>query len=111
MRKKIFDILNKLYPTYSLGQHTGLCTSPYIVVKFEEQMTSNNNSDCGWRIFKVLCYCPKSSIAPLDGMVESAKVNLEAKGFEATGNITPDFLDDTVQGYMSSIEFRIPKEI
>lgn len=111
MRKKIFDILKTLYPTYAVGQHEGLCTSPYLVLKFNEQMTSINNDNCGWQFFKVMCYCPKSSIAPLDGMIEKAKQTLTANGFEFTGNITPDFLDDTKQAFMKSIEFRIPKEV
>lgn len=111
MRKKIFNILSKLYPTYAIGQHEGLCTSPYLVLKFNEHMTSMNNSSCGWQLFKVLCYCPKSSIAPLDEMIDKVKQALTSNGFENTGNITPDFLDDTKQAFMRSIEFRIPKEV
>lgn len=111
MRKKIFDILKTLYPTYAVGQHEGLCTSLYLVLKFNEQMKSMSNTQYGWQFFKVMCYCPKSSIAPLDTMIEKVKQALIANGFEFTGNITPDFLDETVQGYMRAIEFRIPKEI
>lgn len=110
MRKKIFDILNVVYSTYAIGQHQGQCTNPYLVLKFSEQLTSVNNNSCGWQSFKVLCYCPKNSIAPLDTMINKVKEALEID-FEFTGNITPDFLDDTVQAYIRSIEFRIPKEV
>ncbi|MBE6067765.1 MAG: hypothetical protein E7211_08745 [Clostridium lundense] len=110
MRKKIFDLLKPLYPTYSIGQHTGQCTSPYVVIKLGGQSASINNSIAGWQVFEVMCYCPKSSIVPLDDMIEKVK-NALKHDFEYTGNITPDYLDEDKLAFMRSIKFRIPKEV
>lgn len=110
MRKNIFDLLKSLYPVYSIGQHTGQCISPYVVLKFNGQSSSINNKNAGWQVFEVMCYCPKSSIVPLDGMIEEVKNALKSE-FEYTGNITPDYLDEDKLAFMRSIQFRIPKEV
>lgn len=110
MRKKIFYILKGLYPVYFIGQHTGQCTSPYLVLKFGNQSTSINNNIAGWQVFEAMCYCPKSSIVPLDDMIEKVK-NALKNDFEYTGNITPDYLDEDKLAFMRSIQFRIPKEV
>lgn len=110
MRKRIYDTLIALYPTHSVGQVSGTCTSPYLVVKFNNQEMSTSNKRAGWQNFEVLCYCPKKSILTIDTMVAAVKNALKGE-FEFTGNITPDYLDEAKMAYMRSIKFRIPKEV
>lgn len=110
MRKKIFDILNSIYPTYAVGQHENECISPYLVLRFNNQDRSITGALGGFQIFEVLVYVPYSSISDLDDLLENIKIALISdNSIESTDNITPDFRDTTVHAYMRSIKFRCPK--
>lgn len=110
MRKRIFDKLNILYPTYFTGQHSGICAEPIIVIKYGNSSSSSNTSKAGWQIFEVMVYAPISSILVLDEMEENVLSSLK-NDFEFTGDITPDFIDTDKQAWMRSIKYRIPKTI
>lgn len=109
-RKQIFDVIDPVYPCYAIGEHEGICIEPYVVLKFDNQVTSINNSNCGWQGVQVMCYAPKSDITVLDEMIDNIKKVLEDI-LEFTGNITPEFLDDDVKAYTRSMSYRIPKEV
>ena len=108
MRKKIFDILNLLYPTYAIGQHENDCVSPYLVLKFNTQDKSLGSELGGWQTLEVMVYIPDSSISPMEDILGQVKEALKSI-LEVTSNVTPDFKDTTVHAYMRSIQFRQPK--
>jgi len=109
MRKKIFDLLNVMYSTYAIGQHSGYCEDPYVVLKFNSQEKSMSGALGGFQTFEVLAYVPDSSIVSLDSMIESIRTILITEGFECTDRIGPDFNDTSIKAYMRSIEFRNPR--
>lgn len=109
-RKKIFDILDPLYPCYAIGEHKGECTEPYIVLKFDTQLASMNNGQCGWQFVHVFCYVPLGDITALDDMVIKAQEALKDK-LEFTGDITPELIEDEKKAYFRRLKYKIPKEV
>lgn len=109
-RKEIFDLLDPVYETYAIGEHEGECTEPYIVLKFENQLRSMNNTNCGWQVVHVFLYCPLGDITVLDDMIP--KVQRVLKGhLEFTGDITGELIDDTKKAYFRRLKYTIPKEV
>jgi hypothetical protein len=108
MRKIIFDILNALYPSYAMGQHKGLCNSPYLVIKFNTQSRSVSMALGAFQSFEVLVYIPDSSITGMEDKLDEVTKALTSQGFESVNSITPDYHDAEVQAFMRSAQFRIP---
>ena len=110
MRKKLFDILDPIYPCYAIGEHQGECIEPYVVLKFDNQIQSMNNANCGWQFVHVFCYVPLSDITILDNMVETTQKALK-QHLEFTGDITPELIDDQKKAYFRRLKYRIPREV
>lgn len=109
IRKRIFDVLDPIYPCYAIGEHQGECVEPYAVLKFDNQLQSMNNSQCGWQFVHVFCYAPLGDITVLDDMIPRVKSAL--KGIlEDTGEITPEAIEEK-RAYFRRIKYRIPKEV
>ncbi|WP_443660493.1 hypothetical protein [Clostridium algidicarnis] len=109
-RKEIFDILNPIYPCYAIGEHQGECIGPYIVLKFDNQMASMNNANCGWQFVHVFLYAPIGDITILDDMAMRVQKALKGK-LEFTGDITPELIEDEKKAYFRRLKYRIPKEV
>lgn len=109
-RKEIFDILDPLYPCYAIGEHQGECKAPYAVLKFDNQVQSMNNANCGWQFVHVFLYAPLGDITVLDDMAIKAQEALKGN-LEFTGDITPELIDDDKQAYFRRLKYRIPKEV
>lgn len=109
-RKDMFDILDPVFPCYAIGEHQGECTEPYVVLKFDSQIQSMNNSQCGWQFVHVFLYTPLGDITVLDDMLDKIKKALKGN-LEFTGDITPELIDDEKQAYFRRLKYRIPKEV
>ncbi|KIN80206.1 hypothetical protein [Clostridium botulinum] len=109
-RKEIFDLVDPIYPCYAIGEHEGECIKPYVVLKFENQLSSMNNSQCGWQFVHVFLYCPLGDITVLDDMVIKAQEVLKGK-LEFTGDIAPELIDNEKKAYFRRLKYRIPKEV
>ncbi len=109
-RKEIFDLVDPVYPCYVIGEHEGECIKPYVVLKFENQLSSMNNSQCGWQFVHVFLYCPLGDITVLDDMVIKAQEVLKGK-LEFTGDIAPELIDNEKKAYFRRLKYRIPKEV
>lgn len=110
IRKRLFDVLDPIYPCYAIGEHQGECIKPYAVLKFDNQLQSMNNSQCGWQFVHVFCYAPLGDITVLDDMIPRVKSAL--KGIlEDTGEITPEAIEEEKKAYFRRIKYRIPKEV
>lgn len=109
-RKEIFDFLDPVYPTYAIGEHQGECTGTYIVLKFENQVKSMNNANCGWQFVHVFLYCPLGDITVLDNMVEKVRKALKGN-LEFTGDITPELIESEKKAYFRRLKYKIPKEV
>jgi hypothetical protein len=110
LRVELMTILDNVAPTYSVGQKTGECLEPYLVLRINELNIAIDNDIGGWQNFEVLAYVPIRSIEPLDGLVSSLITTLKSKGFEF-GGATPDYPDTNINAYMRSVRFRKPKGI
>ncbi|MCY6372464.1 hypothetical protein [Clostridium ganghwense] len=109
-RQELFNLLDPVYPTYAIGEHKGECIESYIVLKFDGQLTSMNNSQCGWQFVHIFLYAPLGDITILDDMILEVKQALKNK-LEDTGEITPEIIDSDKKAYMRRIKYRIPKEV
>ncbi|MBU3102993.1 hypothetical protein [Clostridium gasigenes] len=109
-RKEIFDLIDPLYPCYAIGEHQGECTESYVVLKFDNQMQSMNNSQCGWQFVHVFLYVPLADINLLDDMIKIIQPAIR-KNLEPTGDITPELIDDEKKAYFRRIKYKIPKEV
>ncbi|WP_238884524.1 hypothetical protein [Clostridium sp. YIM B02551] len=109
-RKEIFDILDPVYPCYAIGEHEGLCKEPHIVLKFDNQINSLNNSQGGWQIIHIFCYVPLGDITELDQMIIKVKELLKGK-LEDTGTVTPEIIDESIKAYTRRLTYKKPKEV
>lgn len=106
----MFDIIDPIYPCYAIGEHKGECLTPYVVLKFDNQLQSMNNSQCGWQYVHVFLYAPLGDITVLDKMVIDIKKELKGR-LEDTGEITPEIIEEEKKAYSRRIKYRIPKEV
>lgn len=109
MRKKIFNLINPLFPCYAIAEHKGECLSPYVVLKFNNQMSSVSNSHFGWQFITLFLYAPLGDITVLDDMIMPIKTAM--KDFEFTGDITPEQIEESKKAYFRILKYRIPKEL
>lgn len=109
-RKQIFDVLDPVYPCYAIGEHQGECITPYIVLKFDGQLPSVNNTQCGWQFVHVFLFAPLCDITVLDEMVKQVQDILKTL-LEFTGEITPEIIDDNAKAYSRRLKYIIPKEV
>lgn len=109
-RKDIFNLIDPIYPTYAIGEHKGECTEPYTVLKFDNQLSSMNNSQFGWQVVHVFCYAPLGDITVLDDMITKIQKQLKTH-LEFTGDITSELIDDEKKAYFRRLKYRIPKEV
>lgn len=109
-RKDIADIIASKYPCFAIGTNKGECTKPYAVLKYDTQLNSVRNIQCGWQYIHIFCYVPKINILELDDMVEDVVTLLKDK-LEFTGEITQDLLEEEKQAFSRRLKFRIPKEV
>ena len=112
-RKEIFTLLNKVYPTYSIGQHYKHDEKPYIVLKAMQQSTGIDGSQLGChQYYNILCYVPDTSIASLDIMVKRISDMIKPiEGVEIAGTKAEDFHETEIGMYMRYLEIRVPKEV
>lgn len=109
MRKRIFDLINPVFPCFAIGEHKGECISPYVVLKFDNQLTSVSNSHCGWQFFTLFLYAPLGDITVLDDMIKP--IQKVMKDFEFTGEISTEQIEESKKAYFRVLKFRIPKEV
>ena len=111
-RVDLFQILNSIYECYNVGEHVGEIKDPYVVIKYENQITGVNICG-GWQYVNIFCYAPLYDITILDDMCTDVVATLKSykDEIEFTGEITPEIVDDKVKAYCRRIKYRIPKEV
>ena len=105
LQKNGFDV-------YSPGVKSGVCESPYVVVKHDgggriPGISTNND------VYDILVYVPKQSYSELEVQVMSVKIAM--KKLEPMilpyGSETPSFYDDGFQAHMISIQYKNYKKM
>lgn len=112
-RKAIFDLINKVYPVYSVGQHYQHDDNPYVILKATQQQVDTGGSQLGgFQNYDIMCYVPATSILQLDEMLKRIKdIIVPIEGLEFTGDMNEDFHDTEINMYMRYLQIRVPKEI
>ena len=112
-RKSIFDIINKVYKTYSVGQHYVHDNEPYVILKaIQQQVDPSGSQSGGFQYYNIMCYVPATSILQLDEMLVRIKdIFKPIKEVEFTGSLNEDFHETEIDMYMRYLEIRVPKEV
>lgn len=99
---------SKGFDVYSLGQHKGLCTSPYIVLRNNGSITQYGVAD---RRYEILMYVPFDKYSQMEEFTESVKDAMSElfPHVKLADDEQPHYPDDDVNGYMTSIIYSAPK--
>ena len=94
------------FDVYSIGQHKGICTNPYIVIKENGESeiagTSLTND-----IVELLIYYPVGTYSKLNEYKQSILYTMKLlKGIRRVVEPMPTIIDDDKKAYMTSFTFR-----
>ena len=97
---------NNGFDVYSIGQHRGICTSPYIVIKENGESeiagTSLTND-----IVELLVYYPIGTYSKLNEYKQSTLYAMKLlKGIRRVVEPMPTIIDDDKKAYMTSFTYR-----
>jgi hypothetical protein len=113
MWEEIFQKLNnKGLNPFPIGQHVGLCTENYCVVREGQQSPSVSGNRAGSRLVEVILFVPIGSYIQADVYATAIRAALkELSAIRKTESETPWITDDEVEAYTSSIEYQILKKM
>lgn len=96
------------FAVFSLGQHRGKCTEPYLVLRnngglLEQGLTGQE--------YEVLLYYPATRYSQFEDYIEQVKetMNLLFPVLRLVDAEQPHYLDDEIEGYMTSLIYRVWK--
>ena len=94
------------FDVYSIGQHRGICASPYIVIKENGESeiagTSLTND-----IVELLIYYPIGTYSKLNEYKQSTLYAMKLlKGIRRVVEAMPTVIDDDKKAYMTSFTYR-----
>lgn len=97
---------NNGFDVYSIGQHKGICTNPYIVVKENGESeivgTSLTND-----IVELLIYYPVGTYSKLNEYKQSVLYTMKLlKGIRRVIDPMPTIIDDDKKAYMTSFTYK-----
>ena len=97
---------NNGFDVYSIGQHEGICTNPYIVVKENGESeivgTSLTND-----IVELLIYYPVGTYSKLNEYKQSVLYTMKLlKGTRRVIDPMPTIIDDDKKAYMTSFPYK-----
>lgn len=97
---------NNGFDVYSIGQHEGICTNPYIVVKENGESeivgTSLTND-----IVELLIYYPVGTYSKLNEYKQSVLYTMKLlKGIRRVIDPMPTIIDDDKKAYMTSFIYK-----
>ncbi len=102
----IFDTLKRNgFNVYAPNAHKGECIEPYIVVK-ESDTNQYVNYSTNITLYDIMCYAKNyTDCLKLKEKVKETMKKAEPS-VKPTYTETAAFFDDSVKGYMSSVEYR-----
>jgi len=97
---------------YPPGQHKGLCTEKYCVVRESSQVPSFRSNRVGYRLIDIIVFVPLASYIEVEPYVNEVKAAMKELPFlRCTGNETPVITDDDKKAYTTFIEYQILKKL
>lgn len=95
------------YDVFSLGQHKGICESPYLVLR-------NNGAgqirSIEAREYEILIYYPIEHYSGFEGYIKKVKdsMNRLYPIVKLVDDQQPHYPDDDARAYMTSLIYRVP---
>ena len=97
---------NNGFDVYSIGQHKGICSSPYLVIKengTNEIVGTSLNSE----MVEIMIYYPLGSYSKLNQYKQSTLYTMKLlKGIRRVVEPMPTIIDDDKKAYMTSFTYR-----
>ena len=111
--KDIYDCLKQNgIDVYFPGQHKGECVSNYVVVK---DVTSAKHLSFSTTIhyYDVLCYVPVKRFGDLEPFFKNVKTVMKqlVPMIKPTYTETGSFYDESIKGYMKSVQYQNYRQI
>ena len=107
--KEIYKYLaGKGFDVYSLGQHKGICTEPYLVLR-------NNGASivCSVSVqeYEILLYYPVNRYSEFEGYIDSVRQSMNGlyPHVKLVDDEQPHYMDADVQAYMTSLTYQEQK--
>lgn len=93
------------YEIYSLGQHSGECKEPYIVLRNDG---STPRQGVELPTYELLLYYPSNRYSEFEGYIESVKMcmNQLYPSLWLIDGPGPHYLDPDVRGYMTNLVYQ-----
>lgn len=105
LKKAGFDVY---FPT----QHQGECIKPYVVIK-DVTTTKYLNYSSTVTYYDIMCYVPSNQYSIIEEYVDSIKESMKQMipMIKPTYSETESYYDDSIKGYMKSIQYKNYKQI
>lgn len=107
--KEIFKHLKESgFDVYSLGQHQGKCSEPYLVLR-------NNGAGIDLSMvdqeYEVLIYYPSDRYSQFEDYIEMVKQSMNSlfPAVKLVDDQQPHYPDDDVKAFMTSLIYRAPR--
>lgn len=110
--QRLYQILSDSgWAVYSPGQHTGLCTEPYIVLRLAGTQDPEGISSY-FDLYELLLYVPYGRYSEIESAQKAIKSLMRAycPVVAVYDDFDYTFNDDDVKGYQSSITYRVVKK-
>lgn len=109
MFKTIYtNLKNKGHDVYSIGQHQGICTGPYIVIKENIEVAVSDVITS--QKVELLLYYPLGEYSKVNDFINSIKEDMKELRLKDTNTPYPIIIDDDKQAYMTSISYKINRK-
>lgn len=96
---------SKGFDVYSIGQHEGICTSPFLVIK-EMGTTSTLEKNINKELVEVFVYYPKGQYSKVGDYVNSIEEALNIlDSIEPAYEAIPIITDDDKQAYFTRLSY------
>ena len=97
---------NNGFDVYSIGQHEGICTNPYIVVKENGESEVIGTSLINNTV-ELLIYYPVGTYSKLNEYKQSVLYTMKLlKGIRRVMDPMPTIIDDDKKAYMTSFTYK-----
>ena len=97
---------NNGFDVYSIGQHEGICTNPYIVVKENGESEVAGTSLINDTV-ELLIYYPVGTYSKLNEYKQSVLYTMKLlKGIRRVIDPMPTIIDDDKKAYMTSFTYK-----
>lgn len=105
--KKIWDHLKEdNFSVYFPAQHKGICNEEYVVIAYAGSVPLENVSSSA-DMYNIMCYVPENKYSNVLSYMEKVRDSMR-KTFpllRESGTTTVTFYDESVNGYMVSLEY------